>query len=295
MSGYNTFLIKFKKSSAPYLLISPALILVLGVLAYSVASGFVMSLFDIDLSKKGAPFVGLLNYIELFRNPAFINSLKKSLIFVLGCVSLGMLLSMIFALGIYRCKKHSNTFKAIGLVPYLVSGIATAVMFKFLFTRQIGVINTIMVYMGLESIPFLAHPNWALFVVILANTWFIVPFSMLIISAGMEGIDPDIYEASTVDGASGTSRFFRITLPLIMPMMGISLVWISLASFNMFDIILPLTNGGPGSATELMAVYMYRVGFKQFRYSMGSSIMVIILSFNIVLSILYLRVLKTSD
>jgi len=284
-----------RKIATPYLLIAPSVLMVFLVLAYPVASGFVMSFYDIDLAKAEAPFVGLSNYIYLFSDPSFINSFIRTLVFAFSCISLGLLLSMIFALGIYSSTRYRNLFKTIGLIPYLVSGVATAIIFRFIFQRQIGGVNLVLEALGFDQLPFLASTYLSVVVVILANSWFIVPFSTLVITAGMECIDRDIYDACKVDGASATTRLFRITLPLISPMIGISLVWLSLASFNMFDIVIPLTGGGPAYSTEFMAVYMYNRGFRQFRYSIGTSIMSIILFFNITLSLIYLKVMKTTD
>jgi multiple sugar transport system permease protein len=285
---------KFKKNSIPYLLVAPALLFVVGILGYAVSSGVIMSFFRWDLNIPGKPFIGMKNYFFLFQNPDFINSLVKSLIFVFGSVFLGLFFAMIFALSLYKCRKFSNFFKGLALVPFLVSGIATAIMFRFLFSRDVGLINMFLKAIGGNSIPFLSDPNWALFITILANVWFVCPFSILILLAGMQGIDPEMFEAAEMDGASKIVLFYKIILPLISPMVGISLIWLSFASFNMFDVILPLTNGGPGRATEVLAVYMYNIAFNELKYALGSSVMVIILLFNIATSFLYLKLFRIS-
>ena len=279
----------------PYLLIAPALAFVVGILAYSVIYGIGMSFWQIELAVPDRPFVGLDNYIRIFQEPRFINSLQRSLIFVFASVVGGILLAFAFAQSLYRVKKFVAGFRGFVLIPYLVSGIATAIMFRFLFAGNVGFVNQILVTMGFSRVSFLGNQNWALFVVILANMWFVIPFATLILLAGLQGLDPNLFEMARVEGARRRTVLFRITIPLIKPMIGISLVWLSFASFNMFDVILPLTGGGPGRATEVLAVYMYRVGFEFLRYSDGAVVMAVILVLNIVVSVTLMRIFRGEE
>ena len=283
------------RKAIPYLLITPALVFVIGILAYSVLYGIGMSFFRIDLAIPGRPFIGLENYRVVFGDERFQNSFVRSLVFVFFSVTGGLLLSFGFAQALYRVKKMAAGFRGFTLIPYLVSGIATAIMFRFLFSGSVGFINQMIASLGGERVLFLAEPNWAMAVTIIANTWFIVPFSTLVLLAGLQALDPDLFEVATVEGASKLTVLFRIIIPLIKPMIGISLVWMSFASFNMFDVILPLTGGGPGRATEVLAVYMFRVGFEFLRYSQGAVVMAVILALNITVSVFFLRVFRGED
>lgn len=285
---------KFRKKSIPYLLVFPAVFLVVGVLGYAIVAGLLMSLYDIKLSFGNAPFIGLQNYIYLFTNEIFLNSLFVSLLFVFGSVVLGLVLSLSFALSLYKCKRTGNFFKTLSLVPYLISGIATAIMFRFLFSGEVGLINMILTTLGIDTINFLADPWLALFICILANVWFVCPFATLILLSGIQSVDQELFDSAKIDGAHKYHILMKIILPLIAPMMGISLIWLSFASFNMFDVILPLTNGGPGRSTEVMALYMYNVAFGELQYSLGSTVMVIILFFNVLTSVIYLKVFKVN-
>ncbi|WP_163536135.1 sugar ABC transporter permease [Gracilibacillus sp. YIM 98692] len=294
-AGPSTKSSTFRKKSVPYLLIFPAVLFVAGVLAYAVISGILLSFFQYDLNTIGRPFVWFQNYIYLFTNSAFLNSLMRSIIFVALSVIIGLILGLAFAISLYRTTKYGDFFKGLSLIPYLVSGVATAVMFRFMFASDVGLINMILDTFGLEQVLFLADPNWALFVTVLANVWGIVPFTVLILLSGIQAIDSELFEAAIVDGASKLNLLFKILLPLISPMMGIALIWLSFASFNMFDVILPLTGGGPLRATEYLAVYMYNVAFTEFQYSLGSTVMVVILFFNVTLSVIYLKIFKSAE
>lgn len=280
------------KRVRPFLYVGPAIIVVLGVLGYGVVYGVGMSFFRVDVRYAESPYVGLANYQELLSDPHFLNSFQTTLWFVVGSVAIGFLGALAFALSIHQCRKYSGFYRAFALVPFLVSGIATAVIFRFLFGGRAGVVNHLIQAVGLGRVPFLSHPELALFITILARVWTIFPLATLLLHAGLLSVDPNLYEVAKIDGAGPVTTFFRITLPLITPMIGVALMWLSFASFNMFDITLALTGGGPGRATEVLAVYMYRVGFQQLVYSRGSAVMVIILALNICVSLTLLKLFR---
>lgn len=276
----------------PYLFILPAILLVTGLLGYAVVSGFITSLYIVQFWRLDSPFVGFGNYLELFRNPVFQNSLRRSAIFVFGSVVGGTAIAFSFALVLFNVRYGRSVFRAIALLPYLVSGIAAAIMWRFLFSGNAGITNVIFAAIDLEPITWLGHPDRALLVVTLANIWFISPFATLILLAGLQSIDGEYYEAAALDGALRWQSFLYITLPLLGPMIAVSLVWLSFASFNSFEIILSMTAGGPGRATEVLAVYMYQLGFRELDYSTASAVMMVLLTINVLLSAVYLRVFK---
>ncbi|PKP59826.1 hypothetical protein CVT91_06120 [Candidatus Atribacteria bacterium HGW-Atribacteria-1] len=164
------------RKSIPYLLILPALIFVLGILGYSVISGFITSLFRIDMFYFERPFVGFENYINIFQDPTFHNALLRSLIFVFSTVIGGTIIALILALCLYSINSRmKNIFRGISLIPYLVSGVAAAIMWRFTFSKNAGLINAIISIFGFDSITWLGHPNRALVAVTVANIWFITP------------------------------------------------------------------------------------------------------------------------
>lgn len=138
----------------------------------------------------------------------------------------------------------------------------------------------------------MGHPFRAMVVLTLTNTWYISPFSTLILFSGLQTIDPALYDAATVDGASSAQTLFRITIPSIKPMIGVALIWLSFASFNMFDVVLPITAGGPGRSTEVLALVMYRFAFNDLNYPIATAIMMTLLVINVALSVFYLKIFK---
>ncbi|MDH3664586.1 MAG: sugar ABC transporter permease [Alphaproteobacteria bacterium] len=275
------------RHAIPYLLIVPGLALVLGILGYGVVAGIVLSFHKVDMFMNRT-FVGFENYVTIFNDARFRASLLRTLLFVVASISLGLLLSLVFALALRVVTFGKRFFRSLSLVPYFVSGIAAAVMWRFLFSTNVGFVNLVLASLGLPEQSWLGDPVLAFVVAVMANCWFMVPFSTLIILGGLLGIDKDIFDAAKIDGASPTATFFRISLPMIKPMLGVALIWLSYASFSTFDIILALTAGGPFHATEVVSLYMYQIAFQQLDFGEGAVLMVVLLTFNVVLSLVYL-------
>lgn len=278
----------------PYLLVLPGLVFVLGVLGYGVAGGLILSVHETDMFLVKT-YVGMRNYAEVFADHRFQSALLRTFVFVIASISLGMIMSMIFALTLYYVTFGRRFFRSVSLIPYFVSGIACAVMFRFIFTTSGGFVNFVLGSFGLPTPSWLGDPTLAFGVAVLANCWFMVPFATLILLGGLQTIDRDIYDAAKIDGAGRLETFFKITMPLIKPMMGVSLIWVSYISFSTFDIVLALTAGGPLKATELVSIYMYELAFQQLNFGQGAVLMVVLLTFNTCLSLVYLKIFVLND
>ncbi len=278
----------------PYLLVVPGLAVVLGVLGYAVGGGIVLSVNETDFFMNKT-YVGLKNYAAVFADPRFQAAMQRTLVFVAASIALGITMSMIFALTLYHVTRGRRFFRGLSLVPYFVSGIAAAVMFRFVFTTSGGFVNTVLAQFGIPAQSWLGDPTLAFIVAILANCWFMVPFATLILLGGLQTIDRDIYDAASIDGATPVRTFFSITLPMIKPMLGVSLIWVSYISFSTFDIVLALTAGGPLKATELVSLYMYELAFQQLNFGQGAVLMVVLLAFNTVLSLVYIKIFVLGD
>jgi multiple sugar transport system permease protein len=287
-------LVDVGRATLPYLLVIPGLIFVLGVLGYAVAGGFWLSLHETDMFLQKT-FVGLQNYVKVFNDARFQAALARTIVFVIASIALGIVMSMMFALTLYHVGIGRRFFRGMSLLPYFVSGIATAVMFRFVFTTSGGFVNYVLQQLGLAQPPWLGDATLAFMVAVLANCWFMVPFATLILLGGLQTVDRDIYDAATIDGASPVQTFFRITLPMIKPMLGVSLIWVSYISFSTFDIILALTAGGPQRATEVVSMYMYQLAFLQLDFGQGAVLMVVLLTFNTVLSLVYIYFFVLAD
>ncbi len=284
----------WRKKIIPYVMVLPTSFLVFGVLGYAIIVALKDSFFRYPPLAFNDPgtFVGFDNYIRLFQNAHFQNSIVITFIFVFGTVIVGLIISFILALSLYSLSEKARFFRTLTLVPYLISGVAAAVMWRFLFTGEVGFVNLFIETMGGSSVRWLSDGRNALFVVTLANIWKIFPMSTLLILAGLQVIDTDLYDASTVDGANSVQIFYHITLPLLGSYLSTSLIWLTFASFNMFAIIYPLTGGGPTRSTEVMAVFMYDLAFGELNFATASAVMIILLILNLSFSLLFVKLFR---
>lgn len=281
----------------PYVMVLPATVLVLGIMGYAIAVAVKDSLHDYPRLMREGPFVGIENYVDLISNPQFQESFNRTIVFVGTSVILGLVLSFALALVLYALYKTrlGGFLRVSTLIPYLISGVAAATMWRFLFSGQAGMINHILGTVGLPTVRWLSDGTNALIVVILANTWKIFPMSTLLLLSGLLVIDPQLYDAAKVDGSSDRNTFFRITIPLVSPYLATALIWLTFASFNMFAVIFPLTQGGPLRATEVLALYMYRVAFDQLNFADGSAIMIMLLLINVFFSVFFILIFRKRD
>lgn len=282
----------WRKRTLPFLLVLPSTAVVVGVLGFAMLVALKDSLHRYPMLGTTGTFVGLDNYVQLFQTPHFQNSIVVTFLFVFGTVILGLVLSFTLALSLFNLSTKARIFRTLTLVPYLISGVAAAVVWRFLFNSDAGFINMILMTVGAEPIRWLSDTTNALIVVTLANTWKIFPMSTILLLAGLQVIDKDLYDASTVDGANARQVFIRITLPLLGGYLATSLIWLTFASFNMFSIIYPLTAGGPVRATEVMALYMYRLGFGELNFSMASAVMIMLLVLNVLFSLVFIKLFR---
>ena len=278
-----------------YLLIFPGLLVILTMLGIPLIYAIVQSLYRVDLLRPGTPFVGLQNYVNEFQNPLFWSSLRLTFIFVFGTMILSFVFGMATALLLNRELRGFALLRALVILPFIVSEITVGITWRWLFAPDLGVINAMLQLASLQPVRWLSDPNWAMFSVILAETWRLTPFAILILLAGLQSVDKSYYEAARVDGAHFWHTFRYITIPNIKPQMLITLIYLSFACVNQFGIIFSLTGGGPGRATEVVALYMYDAAFGNFQFSRGSTLAVMLFAVNVVLSLTYMRILRTDD
>lgn len=273
----------------PYLFILPAILTVAGVFVYPIASGVRTSLYRSTLLRPDGPYVGGQNYAEIMTSDKFSNSMYLSVVFVVSSIVLGLAMALMFALVLYYMRFGASIARTISLVPWLVSGIAAAWVFKFFFNADVGLANRFTSLVGYDPATWLGDGRLALVVLVLLQTWSLVPFGTLILLGGLHMIDTEMYEAATMDGANALRTFIDITLPQLWPHIGVSLVILSYGAWNTFDIVMALTGGGPIQATELLAVLLYKYAFAALDFSKAAVVMVIILIINTGLSIFYLK------
>ena len=168
----------------------------------------------------------------------------------------------------------------------------TALIFKFMFSTDVGIINYILKSLGIisQNIEWLTNPKTAMIAVIIANIWIGIPFNTILISTGLTTIPQELYESASIDGASSIQQFFKITVPLLRPTIESVLVLGFIYTFKVYDLIYVMTSGGPVNSTHLLSTYSYKLSFEMFRYSMGSAVANVLLLILLLVGMLYLHI-----
>jgi len=276
----------------PYAFSGPALVTIAVILAFPVLYAVYESLQRTDFLGRDKQFVGVNNYTRLFADPDFWSALGRSGIFVVGCVVLGQILSIGFAFVLNSFVTKLRFVRGLMILPYIVSSVALAVMFRVTFNKELGLPNRLLDIVGIDGPAWLAQPLLAMFVVIVAQVWSDMPLSVLLILGGLQTLDQNHLDAALVDGATGWTRARFVSLPLIAPQLVLSTLWLSYTSFTTLGVILALTGGGPGTATQTLTMEMYSTAFKALNFQGAMTIAVVLLAFNAVLSLLYLRLAR---
>jgi multiple sugar transport system permease protein len=244
----------------------PTLLTLSLVLAYPIYYAGYLSFHKVSLAelRRGVfPFVGWANYARIFDDRLFLLALKNTLVFTAFAVTLEIVLAIAIALLIDQKVWTGRITKVLILVPYAVPPIASGLIWSFIYSFEYGFLNRILFTTHLSSTPvnWAGDPTTALFAVAVPYIWRTLPFAILLVHAALQGINHELYEAASVDGAGAMQRFWHITLPLLRPIIVVILVLRTSFAFAVFDEVLAITQGGPGDATWVAAWYSYKKGF----------------------------------
>jgi multiple sugar transport system permease protein len=248
----------------------------IGFLAFTVGpliASLVVSLFDWNLISSPT-FVGIGNYVKLFTaDPKFMAVLGNTVLFVIGAVPLSVVLGLAVALLLNAKIKFVSIFRAAYFVPVVISVVASALVWKWLFNSDAGVINSVLSAVGVQHPPeWLASTAWALPAVIIVSIWKNVGYNMVIYLAGLKNIPAELLEAAAIDGASRWQQLWYVTVPMLRPTTFFITVISIINSFQVFGLALIMTNGGPGTATNTIVFYIYQQGFQNFSMGYASAI-----------------------
>ncbi len=257
-----------------WLLLLPSLLMTTVLFIAPVVWTLYAAFTDLHLFRVGVEtsFVGLGNFQKLLSNTSFWRTVKNTIVFMLGVVPMQFLIGMTLALCLDNVTRGLKLFRTWFLMPLMVSPVVVAfVVGRMLFQEDIGPVNSLIRYLGFEGVPWLTNPTWAMFTIMVIDVWQWSSFMILMLMAGLQGVPYDLREASSIDGASFWQTFFLITLPLVMPIAATALLIRIIDAFKVVDIIMVLTGGGPGQATESVTLAIYRAGVKGGDLAFGSS------------------------
>ncbi|MFQ5890852.1 MAG: carbohydrate ABC transporter permease [Gemmatimonadota bacterium] len=248
---------------------------------------------DLRMPWRGRPLIGLGNYVEALGDARFWGALWHTLVFTLFSVGLELVIGLVLALALNRAYRGRGLVRAAVLVPWAIPTVVAALLWRFMFESEAGIVNAVLRGAGLMDQPFVwfIHYAAAWVPVILADVWKMTPFVALLLLAGLQNIDASLYEAARIDGATAWQQFRHVTLPLLKPAILVALIFRTLDAFRVFDLIYVLTGGGPGTSTEPIALYTFNALLQNLRFGYGSALSVIVFLVTFGLAMLYIRLL----
>jgi multiple sugar transport system permease protein len=263
-----------------YVLMTPALLLLLVFIAYPFVIGVWYSMSDVQIFGLGK-FIGLTNYTNLLNSPVFVQTVKNSFIYTGLATVFKLALGLGLALVMNQTFPFKNIVRASVLLPYIVPTALSTLAFLLAFNPTLSPLPWIFepLHIPYPAAGFLGDPAHAMGAVIFVNVWRGTPFFAISLLAGLQTIPQDLYEAASIDGAHAVNRFRRITLPLLMPVLTIVLLFSIIQTFSDFQIVQVLTRGGPADSTHLFATLAYQTGMQGGRLGQGAAVSLFMLPF----------------
>lgn len=279
------------------LLVLPTVIILVAVVIFPLLYSLNVSFrtYDIRLRLERYPFIGLGNYLRMFQDSRFINSLINTAFMVTGEIALQFSIGLGLALLFIQEFKGKRILLPLIIIPMMITPVVVGYIGRLLFETRSGPINYLLNTLGIESLRWHASSRTALLTVILLDTWQWTPFTMMILIAGLLSLPQEPFESAKVDGASGWQIFRYLTLPLLKPVIAIVIIMRTLDILKAFDVIYVLTMGGPGTATETVNFYAYLSGFRYWDIGYASAIawfLAIFLSIGITI---FLKLMKEAE
>ncbi|MCL5986452.1 MAG: sugar ABC transporter permease [Actinobacteria bacterium] len=262
-------------------------IFVLGTMVYS----FILSFSNWDGVARTFKFIGFTNYIKLFNDAQFYYALKNNFIWVIISLAVPMFLGLLLAVLVDRNVRGENIFKSIFYLPMTISFVVIAVIWSWVYEPNMGILNAFLRAVGLGFIAkaWLASKTTALYAIIIAASWQLTGYSMILFLAGLRNIHPEIIEAAKIDGASNWQSFWHVVYPMLRSVRTVVIGTTLINAFRVFDLVFAMTQGGPGSASNVLAMFMYQESFWKYRMAYGSAIAVIQFLIILIIMIIYLQ------
>lgn len=278
----------------PFILVSPALTLLAGLIAYPFLVSLFMSLTDKRIGTPGS-FIGLANYARLLQDDMFQQTIRNTLVYASASVVLKTLLGLGLALSLAAIPWGRRFFRGLVLLPWVVPTSLSVLAWWWMFEPLLSVFNWVLRSVGAQGIPWLSDPFWARVAVIVVNVWRGVPFFAVAFLSGLVSIPPAYYEAAETDGAGPIRSFWYVTLPLMRPVLAIVVLYSIVMTVGDFEIVFLLTRGGPFGRTHLFSTYAYQVGLEATDIGLGAAASLFIFPVLAVASYLIMRVVRAGE
>lgn len=270
-------IISIQKRSIPILFIAPTLIVILFVIIYPLFYSFFLTFHKFTIGMDSPRYIGLRNYVSLFSDTRLLHSLYLSIAFTCIALILEFLIGLGLALLVDKVIRGRSMIISILIIPMGVMPVVIGLVWRMLYHPSYGVVNHVLTTLGFKGPLWLASTRWALPALILSDIWQWTPYIFLVILAGLQSLPKEPFEAAKIDGASSWQMFHQVCFPLLRPVILVVLLLRAMDLIKEFDKVYTLTGGGPGSATEIMSYYVYKIGFKYFKMGYGATCSFLIL------------------
>jgi multiple sugar transport system permease protein len=250
------------------LLAAPAAVLVGLLLYYPMVGTVIESLYSASFINPVPRFVGLQSYARILADPTFSTVVVNSIVWTAGVVAAQNVVGFLVALLLNQGGAGQGIMRSLVLLPWVLPGVVAAILWRFMFDPQLGLINSFLISAGLtqSGVAWLADVRTAMPAAIVAAVWKGFPFSTVVYLAALQGVDREQMEAATIDGADACRRLLHVVLPALRPVIATNVLITTILTFNYFDMIWVLTRGGPEDATDIFPTRIYQLGFGQFRF-----------------------------
>ncbi|MFY0762017.1 sugar ABC transporter permease [Metabacillus dongyingensis] len=255
--------LKKQQESSLWWMYLPALFAVSFFILYPFLNGLKISFTNWNGFSQTYDYVGFSQYVRMLQDPDTWLIVKNTLLYGLGSTFFQNIIGLLYALLLNQSIRMRSITRTIIYLPVIISPLIMGYIWYFFFSFQGGALNDALVYFGLDKINALADPAINTWIIVFVNTYQFVGVAMIIYLAGLQSISKDFYEAAQIDGASSLQQFKNITLPLLMPSITINMVLNIIGGLKLFDVIVALTNGGPGNASQSMSTFMYDLYFNR--------------------------------
>ncbi len=290
-----------KKNWVGYLLVIPTCIAIFCVSIYPMLYGLFIGFQNYSLTKSNSPdfktFAGLKNFVEIFGQSEFIQSVGNTAIWTISNVVVQVIIATILSLLLNKELTGRGFFRTSTLVPWAIPSVIAALTFKFLYDTEVGVFNAILTQLNILSkgVSWLGNLDTARWAVIIESIWKGTPFVMIFILAALQTVPMELYESARVDGASRTAQFFRITLPMIKEPVAIATILTTIGTINNFNAVWLMTQGGPLGTTEIMYTYAYKRAFVTYEFGEAAAVSSIMFALIVGLTFLYTKLIEEKE
>ncbi|MFD0711712.1 carbohydrate ABC transporter permease [Paenibacillus sp. GCM10027626] len=288
----------FVDRNISYILVLPVLLCITVVILYPSIRTILMSFYRVELLLPEQPFIGLENFINIIKDTGLLKIIYNTIFFSVASLFLATILALYSAQLLNKPYRGRGLYRTLLLIPWITPPVVMGAVWKVLYSENFSPLNGLLMGLGLRDTPFsfLGNTEWGfgpfnipMLCLIVVNVWHMFPFMMVMFLAAMQSISKDYYEAATVEGLGKIGQFYKITLPLILPVLEITLLLEFVWQFNNFNSSYLLTQGGPLDMTNVLAVKVFQEAFINFKYSTASTISVLMFLVVLIPSVFYIK------